>query len=241
MIGLGQLGQGETAEAQRNLLRAIELEPDPSQARYALLRGYLTRYSREPDGLPQRIKSEFAATSGTSAAVVAAWAAAANNNYDEVQRLDADLARVAPTDLWYLDTVKLRSDLRIKGVPADQQPGMAREATRIVDNAIATFQDPDLYSLRLASTFVADDGLDVIETARRLIYVFEQEVGRAERGDISPSRAAVIIKIRQVEAVRQVLSNSRNDDRVPAYKLQNLESRIDNVSQRLRELPSVSR
>ena len=241
MIGLGQLGQGETAEAQRNLLQAIELEPDPSQARYALLRQYLSRYAREPEGLPERIRQEFASMTGTSASVAAAWAAAANNNYSEVQRLDPDLARVSPTDLWYLDTVKLRSDLRIKGVPADQQPGMAREATRLIDNAIATFQDPDLYSLRLASTFVADDALDVIETARRLVYVFEQEVARAERGDIQPSPAAILIKLRQVAAVRQVLSNSRDDDRVPDYKLANLEARMDRVSERLQALPSVRR
>ncbi|MEM9208609.1 MAG: fused MFS/spermidine synthase, partial [Pseudomonadota bacterium] len=237
MIGLGQLGQGETGEAQRNMLRAIELEPEPEQARYALLRQWFSRYAREPEGLPARIRAEFAAMSGTSAAVAKAWVAASSGKYGDLQQLDAELAEVEPTDIWYLDVVKLRSDLRIKGQPADQQPEMARQATRLVDNAIAIFQDPDLYSLRLASTFVADDMVDVIETARRLLYVFEEEVRRAERGDIDPGRAAVLLKLRQVEAVRQVLSNAREDTRVPAYKLANLEARIDAVVERLTALP----
>ncbi len=241
MIGLGQLRQGETAESQRNMLRAIELESDANQARYALLRQWFPRYAREPEGLPERIRDEFAALDGTPAAVAAAWVAASAGNYRELQRLDAELAQVDTTDIWYLDVVKLRSDLRIKGQSADRQPEMARQATRLIDNAIAIFQDPDLYSLRLASTFVADDVLDVIETARRLLYVFEEEVRRAERGDIDPGRAAILLKLRQVEAVRQVLSNARDDDRVPAYKLANLEGRIDTVVERLLALPSARR
>ena len=237
MIGLGQQRQGETGESQRNMLRAIELESDAEQARYALLRQWFPRYAREPEGLPERIRAEFAALSGAPAAIAAAWVAASNGNYDELQRLDAELAKVDPTDIWYLDVVKLRSDLRIKGQTADRQPEMARQATRLIDNAIAIFQDPDLYSLRLASTFVADDVLDVIETARRLLYIFEEEVRRAERGDIDPGRAAILLKLRQVEAVRQVLSNAREDDRVPGYKLANLEARIDSVVERLMALP----
>lgn len=239
MIGLGQLRQGETGEAQRNMLRAIELEPAAEQARYALLRQWFSRYAREPEGLPERIRNEFEAMQGTPKAIANAWTAASSGDYEELQRLDAELANVSTTDIWYLDAVKLRSDLRIKGQPESMQPDMARQATRLIDNAIAIFQDPDLYRLRLASTFVADDSLDVIETARRLLYIFEQEVQRAERGDIEPGRAAILLKLRQVEAVRQVLGNSKDDDRVPAYKLANLEARIDRVAERLIALPSA--
>lgn len=241
MIGLGQLGQGDAGEAQRNMLRAIELEQDPQQARYALLRQWFSRYAREPERLPERVRAEFAALRGTPAAVATAWTAAAAGNYSELQKLDSELAKVQSTDIWYLDAVKLRSDLRIKGQPAERQPEMARQATRLIDNAIAIFQDQDLYSLRLASTFVADDALDIIETARRLIYVFEEEVRRAERGDFDPGRAAIVGKLRQVEAVRQVLVNGRDDDRVPAYKLADLEARVDQLSNRLMALPAARR
>jgi hypothetical protein len=118
---------------------------------------------------------------------------------------------------------------------------MAREATRLIDNAIAIYQDPDFYSMRLASSYVADDVLDVVETARRLIYIFEHEVGRAERGEISPDRRSIIIKLRQVEAVRQVLSNLREDDRIPAYKVASLDAATSSVVERLRSLPAFQR
>jgi hypothetical protein len=118
---------------------------------------------------------------------------------------------------------------------------MAREATRLIDNAIAIYQDPDFYSMRLASSFVADDVLDVVETARRLIYIFESEVGRVERGEISPDRRSIISKLRQVEAVRQVLSNLREDDRIPAYKLSSLDAGTSSVVERLRGLLAFQR
>jgi hypothetical protein len=236
MIGLGQERQGETGEAQRNLLRAIDLDPDAHQARYALLRSWFIRLARDPGGLPMRIREEFAAMQGSSAVVTRAWIAAAAGDYNEIASLDPQLAEVLPTDMWYLDSVKLRADWRIKVTTPGQQPQMARDATRLIDNAIAIYQDPDFYSLRLASSFVADDVLDIVETARRLINIFEHEVDRAERGEISPDRASIISKMRQVEAVRQVLSTLREDDRVPAYKLASLDAGTNSVAERLKGL-----
>ena len=239
MIGMGQDRQGETGEAQRNLLRAIDLDPNAQQARYALLRSWFSRLARDPEGLPQRIRSEFSLLSGTSAVVTRAWVAAAAGEYQELARLDPMLSEVLTTDMWYLDAVKLRADWRIKVSSPGAQPKMAREATRLIDNAIAIYQDPDFYSMRLASSFVADDVLDIVETARRLIYIFDNEVGRAERGEISPDRASIIRKLQQVEAVRTVLSSLRDDDHIPAYKLTRLDEVTTRIVERLRALPAV--
>ncbi len=131
MIGLGQDRQGETGEAQRNLIRAIDIDPDAQQARYALLRSWFSRLAREPDGLPVRIRNEFALMKGTSAVVTRAWLAASSGNYDELASLDPLLADVLPTDMWYLDTVELRADWRIRITTPGQQPKTAREATRL--------------------------------------------------------------------------------------------------------------
>lgn len=236
MIGLGQNRQGDTRESQRNLLKAIELDPQAQQARYALLRTWFSRLAREPDGLPARIKNEFAAMDGSAAVATQAWLAAAAGDYKLLASLDSQLAEVKTTDIWYLDTVKLRADWRIKATGPDQQPKMAREATQLIDNAIAIYQDPDFYSMRLASSFVADDVFDVLETARRLIYIFENEVSRAERGEITPDRRSIVTKLRQVEAVRQVLSNLAEDERIPAYKISNLDAGTSSVLDRLKGL-----
>ena len=67
------------------------------------------------------------------------------------------LATARPTDLWYLEATRLRADWRIKVTSPGLQPRFAWEATRLIDNAIALYQDPDLYSMRVAAAFVADD------------------------------------------------------------------------------------
>ena len=241
MIGLGQERQGESTESQRNLLRAISASPDAQQARYALLRSWFPRIARDPDDLPQRIKEELQALSGTSAVVLHGWLAASKGDLQELTRLDPALASVLPTDLWYLDTVKLRADWRIKVKTPEYQPQFAREATRLIDNAIALFQDPDFYSMRLAAAFVADDVLNVVETARRLIFINEGEVARAEAGEIKPDARAIAIKLRQVGAVQEILNTLRNDDRIPSYKIDDLEAAIMRVTERLKALPAFGR
>jgi len=239
MIGLGQERQGETAESQRNLLRAIDADPSDQQARYALLESWLPRIARD-DALPQRIKDEVAAVRGTAAAVMQAWIAASRGDIQRVSNLDTALAEVKSTDLWYLDAVKLRADWRIKVSNPEFQPRYAREATRLIDNAIAIYQDKDFYSLRLAAAYVADDVQNLVETARRMLYIFESEVAAAEGGDVSPERRSIIAKMRQVEAMRKILSNLQGDERIAAYKLANLESATNRVVERLGALLAIS-
>jgi hypothetical protein len=240
MIGQGQYLQGETEEAQRNLIRAIDLDPGAQQARYVLLRPWFSRLARDPAGLPGRIREEFGKMQGTSAVVTGAWLAAGAGNYDQVAIVDPSLAEVSPTDMWYLDAVKLRADWRIKVTTPGQQPKLAREATRLIDNAIAIYQDPEFYRMRLAASFVADDVLAMVETARRLIHNFENVVDRAENGEISLDRRSIEIRLRQAAAVQQVLGTIREDDRIPAYKLSSLDAKASSVVERLRRLPAYA-
>jgi hypothetical protein len=50
-----------------------------------------------------------------------------------------------------------------------------------------------------------------------------------------------MIKLRQVEAVRRVLSNLREDDRIPAYKVASLDAATSSVVERLKGLPAFQR
>jgi hypothetical protein len=239
MIGLGQERQRETADSQRNLIRAIAADPNGQQARYALLKQWLQRIAKNDD-LPQLIGQELANLQGTAATTIEAWSAAANDNFDRVKELDDILAEVKPTDLWYLDAVRLRADWRIKDKTPGRQPALAREATQLIDNAIAIYQTPNLYSLRLASAYVADDADNIIETSRRIIYIFEREVAAVEDGEYAPARPAILVKMRQIEAVRRLLEDLRDDDRIAAYKLASLEAAINRVAERLRALPALN-
>lgn len=235
MIGLGQQGQGEVQESQGNLLRAISADPDNQQARYALLRPWLSRLVRGEEP-PQRIRETLKAIQGTAAITIRAWFAASRNNYQEVANLDEVLATVLTTDLWYKDAVKLRVDWRVKVTTEGMQPKLAREATALIDEAIALYQDQDFYAMRLASSFGADDAPEMIETARRLIYVFEDEIKLAENGQIDPGPQAILVKLRQVAAVQAVLAELQDDDRIAPYKIEQLRSAIHRVSDRLQRI-----
>jgi hypothetical protein len=238
MIGLGQQGQGDVQESQRNLLLAIGADPDDQQAKYALLRPWISRLARGEEP-PLRIRETLLSIQGSAATTIRALLAASQRNYQEVANLDEDLATVLTTDLWYKDAVKLRVDWRIKATNEDLQPRLAREATALIDEAIALYQDQEFYSMRLASSFVADDAPEIIETARRLIYIFGLEIKLAEDGQINPAPAALRAKLMQVNAVRTVLAEFEDDDRIPAYKRDQLTASIERVSGRLQALSEM--
>lgn len=235
MIGLGQQGQGELQESQRNLLTAINADPENQQAKYALLRPWFSRLARGEEP-PQRIRETLLSIRGTAALTIRAWLAASQDNYQLVADLDEALATVLTTDLWYKDSVKLRVDWRVKVTTEGMQPRLAREATALIDEAIALYQDQDFYAMRLASSFGADDAAEMIETARRLIFVYDDEIQRAESGQIDPGPLAIALKLKQIAAVQAVLAELQDDERIAPYKIEQLRAAISRVSERLQRL-----
>ena len=234
LIGMGLNRQGEALESQRVLLSALLADPQDNQARFALLRPWLNRLE-QPD-TPGYVTDIASRLSGSQAAVVEGWRAAAQQNWQRLVELDPELAGTRPTDQWYLESVKLRADWRIKVTTPEYQPRLAREAKRLIDNAIAIFQDPDFYSMRVAAAFVADDAIDVIETSRRLLYVFDNEVNNAEEGRLDVTPAAIEQKLRQIETVRVVMDQVRRDHDIPDYKTEQLDRELGNIIRRLEQL-----
>ena len=234
LIGMGLERQGEEFESQRILLSALLANPQDDQARFALLRPWLNRL--ELPNTPGYVTDLAGRLTGSQAAVVEGWGAAAQQDWQRLVELDSDLARTRPTDQWYLESVKLRADWRIKVTNPEYQPQLAREAKRLIDNAIAIFQDPDFYSMRMAAAFVADDAIDVIETGRRLLYVFDNEVNNAEEGRLDLTPAAVDQKLLQIETIRVVVDQVRRDHDIPGYKTEQLDRELGNIIRRLEQL-----
>ncbi len=234
LIGMGLKRQGEDLESQRVLLSALLADPTDTQARFALLRPWLNRLER--DDTPGYVTDIARQVSGSEAAVVAGWRAAAQQDWQTLVGLDPELGRTRPTDQWYLESVKLRADWRIKVTTPEYQPRLAREAKRLIDNAIAIFQDPDFYSMRVAAAFVADDAIDVVETSRRLLYVFDNEVDSAVEGRIDVTPAAIEQKLLQIETVRVVVDQVRQDHDIPSYKTEQLDRELGNIIRRLEQL-----
>ena len=234
LIGMGLKRQGEDFESQRVLLSALLADPQDDQARFALLRPWLNQLER-PD-IPGYVTDLAGRLTGSQGAVVEGWQAAARQDWQRLVELDPELAGTRPTDQWYLESVKLRADWRIKVTNPEYQPMLAREAKRLIDNAIAIFQDPEFYSMRVAAAFVADDAIDVIETSRRLLYVFDNEVNSAEEGRLDVTPAAIDQKLRQIETVRVVVDQVRREHDLPGYKTEQLDRELGNIIRRLEQL-----
>ncbi|MCY3731378.1 MAG: fused MFS/spermidine synthase, partial [Rhodospirillaceae bacterium] len=234
LIGMGLKRQGEDFESQRVLLSALLADPQDDQARFALLRPWLNQLER-PD-IPGYVADLAGRLTGSQGAVVEGWQAAARQDWQRLVELDPELAGTRPTDQWYLESVKLRADWRIKVTNPEYQPMLAREAKRLIDNAIAIFQDPDFYSMRVAAAFVAGDAIDVIETSRRLLYVFDNEVNSAEEGRLDVTPAAIDQKLRQIETVRVVVDQVRREHDIPGYKTEQLDRELGNIIRRLEQL-----
>lgn len=235
MIGVGQEQQGDQDESQKNLRIALEDNPENQQARYALLRPWFIKLANAAP-VPEYVTDELLKIEGTGAYTLRAWLAAHKQELNDVVQLDAALAAAVPTDIWFLDSMKLRTDWRIKVTTPEMQPRMAREATILIDNAIAIYNDPEFYSMRLASTHVAGDALGSLETARRLVQLFQDEVDNAEDGLISPSTKAIGAKLRQINAAQRVLDEIEGDPLIPQYKLDQMNESIDNLIYRLNYL-----
>ena len=231
LIGLGLERQGEDLESQRVLLSALLEDPENSQTRYALLKPWLSRIAR--GDAPGYVTDIAANASGPELAILAGWKAASEQDWQALVELDDALAAAQPTDLWYLTAIKLRADWRIKVTTPGFQPRFAREAMRLIDNAIAIYEDPDFYSMRIAAAFVAGAAMDVIETARRLIYIFNNEVDRVEEGVIEPVPGAFDLKLRQIDTVRAVVDEVRRSHDIPRYKTEQLDRALRDIISRL--------
>lgn len=237
LIGLGLESQGERLESQRVLLSALLEDRGNAQIQYAILQPWLNQLDR-PD-VPAYVTDIAANATPSIAALLRARRAAREQDWQTVVDLDDELANTRTTDLWYLEAVKLRADWRMKVTNPELQPQLALEAQRLIDNVIAIQDDPEFYSMRVGAAFVADSALDVIETTRRLIYIFNVELDYAEEGRIDVQLGAIDLKLRQVEAARAIIRDveSRHSD-LPAYKTESLSRQLDRIVERLQNLRS---
>jgi len=232
MIGLGQKRQGEQQESEKNLLLALQADPENQQARYALLQPWLPSILDGED-VPSYILEALQDLAGNAADTYRAWVAAIRGEWTEVLQLDAELASVLPSDLWYETSVKLRADWRIKLTNPEYQPRMANEATQLIDSAIAYYPNQDLHVMRLQSTHLAGDYLASVETARRLIYIMGLELAAIEKGSYPVDQSEIRLRLQRVQQTLALLANVEGDPRVPVYKLRSLRDSAAQVTRRL--------
>ncbi len=235
MIALGQKSQGESDESQKNLLLALQAEPNNQQARYALLQPWFEHVLNDR-AVPSYVSEELTNFTGTGAATFRGWTAVSKGQLKELVKLDAILASVLPSDLWYETSVKLRADWRIKLTTPELQPRMYNEATKLIDSAIAFYPNAELLLMRMESTYSAGDLLASVETARRLVSIIGNTMVNYEDGTYSPTPIAVSGMMKQSAKIAQLLQNIEGDSQLPEYKLALLKDSVKLLNQRLKSL-----
>jgi tetratricopeptide (TPR) repeat protein len=205
-VGLGLQAQGNRDDSQNNLRQALTLNPEDQQARYALLQPWFEDMFRGTS-VPEYVQEERVKLSGSAADVIRGLIALENNDMPALVELDAELAAVMPTDLWYTTSVKLRAEWRIQLTSPEYQPRMLNEATALIDSAIAIFLDVQQYMMRIRSTYIAEDFVSALATARSAIRMISDHVDRLEQGSLDATDATINVRIIQLDELTRVMQD----------------------------------
>ena len=232
---LGLQGQGNRQESQALLRRALDADPGNQQARYALLQPWFGDVFSGTE-VPDYVQEELARLEGSAADVYTGLQALEVRDMATLLDLDAELAAVLPTDLWYATSVKLRAEWRIQLTTPGYQPRMFNEATALVDSAIAMFLDVQLYMMRIRSTYLAGDIDATLATAKSVLRLIDIQIDRLEeQPDASGSQAASLraLRLDEIEGFMSELA-ARHSDRAP--ELEQIQDSIDSHRERILSL-----
>ena len=182
IAGLGLRRAGLLEESEAAFAEALQADPASLQARYALAWPYLGRLAE--GAAPARILAAAQGLAGPAAAVARGWQLAKQRDWRRLARLDGQLGRTEPTDLWYPEAVQLRADWRIQGSRARRDHF---DALRLLDRALMVSAATDLLVIRAAAGVRLDDASLFTETAMQVQAQMAAKLNRAERGDYALS------------------------------------------------------
>jgi hypothetical protein len=151
------------------------------------------------------------ALSGSAKAVVAGRVAIASQDWQALVNLDPLFAQSKPTDLWFVEATKLMVEWRNNLANSERRSDLAALAWQIIDLAIATHPNPDLYAARISAAYLADRPEEVLETARRLTYLLDAELELIEElveEQNKPESAKILeFRQRQIEIIKRAVTD----------------------------------
>jgi len=202
-VGLGLQSQGNEEESQSYLLQALAANPEDQQARYALLQPWFEDMFRGIS-VPDYVTDERAKLSGSAADVIRGLIAL-ENDMPSLLDLDAELAAVIPTDLWYRTSVKLRAEWRLQLTSPEYQPRMFNEATALIDSSIALFLDIQQFMMRIRSTYLAEDFGSALATAQGAIRLIDDQISAMEEGRQDADQRTISVRALQLDELVRVM------------------------------------
>lgn len=229
------LSQGQPRRADRFLLTALDQDPDNPVAGYLILKD--RGDSLADDSLPSRIAGYAGTLTDAARSVILNWEDSFRGPGAAARSDDAVLAESAPYEQWYVDAAKMRADWRIRAGMRGEPGNHAIDAMKIIDDAIALHQDLDIYGMRMAASFLAEDFDATLETARRMIWVIRTDLDfRSRSGGTPMSRFEARNAIRRLAAVDRGLQEVRDRGLADEYKLRDLDAQAGALAMRLERI-----
>jgi len=207
-LGLQSLGNNE--ESQALLLTALEADPNNQQARYALVQPWFSDIFGQRE-LPDYVDRELAKLDGSAADVFLGLQAVEARDMPSLLDLDAELAAVLPTDLWYGSSVKLRAEWRTQLTTPEYQPRMYNEATALIDSAIAMFLDVQFYMMRIKTTYLAGDIDASLATSKVTLRLITAQLNSLENGNTPVNSRTVNTRISRLNEMEGYLNKIVED------------------------------
>ncbi len=222
-------GEGKSDEARELFDAAIQAMPNSNSAKYALVEPWL-RYIGNNQA-PEEIVAIASSMTGSGRAVVEASRAVAQRDLQAVADLDRPLAAAGPADPWFTEAVKFRVDWRSSVSNPELSKQFSEQAWRILDLAMANRNDHEFFAMRIFAASRAERHNEVVQSARGYIKAVEFLLTGIEEGYISPPAAEFDLKLRQMNALAELVR--RSSDTVSATTRDELEAGLEALSERL--------
>jgi spermidine synthase len=185
--GIGYASFGQSAQAQQAFAEAVRLDATDAAATFSLIKPYLGQIGTAQSYT--RLEAAAAALPASALAVVRGWQAGQRGDWEMLRSLDAELADIRATDLWYPIGAKLRVDWRLAFAQSSTDSGYGQQGLELLDGVLAFYWNFDLYVLRAACAFVADKPQAFLESAWWASELVASKVDKAVEGKYAFSQA----------------------------------------------------
>ena len=225
-------GEGNSEEAQELFAAALQAAPNSNEAKYALVEPWLRQLGRNQT--PEEIVAIASSMTDSARAVIDASRAVAQRDLQAVADLDPQLAAAGPADPWFTEAVKLRIDWRSSVSNPELTQQFSEQAWKILDLAMANRSDHEFLAMRIFAASRAGRQNEVIQSARGYIKVVDFQLIGVEEGHISPGVEELDLKIRQLQAIAELVATASNAASASAQD--DLNTAFDGLAKRLNEL-----
>ncbi len=219
-VGLSISGDGNGA--QRLLTEALGIDPGNDDARYELLRPWLTALTR--GDAPGPVSEAASYLPPRAGAVITARRHATKGDWGQLPTLDATLQSSRWTDVWYVESALLRADWRSRVSNPNVRGRFGREALAIVDEVAVTQPSSQLFTLRARAATAADRPDVVVESIAEVVRTLS---AGALRSETAPDLR------RNVESLRELMAAVADDERVRPERRTQVRAALEQLRSKL--------